>query len=225
MTDDSFEAHQAALDQENAERREALVKQYVERVEHRGQQEITVDDAVELLCVRDPTPLNGPVIPEALRDHGVQAADIRRHIENAVAMGGTKGLKTTNQKAKPGDWRLKLANLVEWANRWEVGNRHIAEEVAARLALSTDTPTTERTHRRAKQFSGKRERVLGAALAVVAHWPDQCQDKRGKFVPQNIADLIEQKSFLFFKDDDSDGEAPMNTRSMAEHIKHWLEKI
>lgn len=224
MEDDSFEAHQAALDEQNEKRRKALVKQYVERVKHRGSKEITVDDAIELLCACDPTPLDGATIPEALRDHAQQAGEVRPRIENAIAVGGAHGLKATNRKAKPGDWRIRLANLVEWAKRSEVGDSHIAEEVAARLELSTDAPTSERTHRRAEQFSGRRERVLGAALAVVTHWPDQCRGKHDKFVAQKIAELIEQKSLLLF-DGDDDGEAPMTVRSMAEHIKHWLEKI
>ena len=70
-----------------------------------------------------------------------------------------------------------------------------------------------------KRCSQHREKVLGAALNVLAKCPDQCYDQHGLVSGEKITRLIAAQSMRWF----DTAEPPMRTGEMAELIDKWLE--
>ena len=71
-----------------------------------------------------------------------------------------------------------------------------------------------------ERHAQNREQILGAALAVLAKWPDECRDSKGDPVASKIADLVEAKAHLFWLD----GQPPLKTDSIADHLREWIRK-
>lgn len=91
------------------------------------------------------------------------------------------------------------------------------QAIADKPKSAPTKPKGKRPHGNAVIHAQKREQVLGAALAVVAAFPDQC--KRGMwFNGKRIAALIETKAPLWFED----GEPPLDTGTMASLINGYL---
>jgi hypothetical protein len=65
----------------------------------------------------------------------------------------------------------------------------------------------------------ERERVLGAALALVTRFPQQCRDIHGFFDSRLIANLIVEKGALWF----DCGQPTLSPVAMAELLKPYLE--
>ncbi|MGH8578497.1 MAG: hypothetical protein ACREXJ_16650, partial [Gammaproteobacteria bacterium] len=64
-----------------------------------------------------------------------------------------------------------------------------------------------------------REKVLGAALNVLAKCPDRCYDQHGLVSGEKVTQLIAAQSTRWF----DTAEPPMRTGEMAELIDKWLE--
>ncbi|MFH0352443.1 MAG: hypothetical protein ACHBMF_11040, partial [Chromatiales bacterium] len=64
-----------------------------------------------------------------------------------------------------------------------------------------------------------REKVLGAALNVLAKCPDRCYDQHGLVSGEKITQLIAVQSMRWF----DTAEPPMRSGEMAELIDKWLE--
>jgi len=67
----------------------------------------------------------------------------------------------------------------------------------------------------------KREAVLGAALAILATFPEQCRTKTGTVQGTKITKLIEEKSPFLFKY--SRGEPPLSPDAITREINKWLK--
>lgn len=67
----------------------------------------------------------------------------------------------------------------------------------------------------------KRLEVLGAALSVLAEWPDQCKNLKGNIEISKISELVDSKALLFWPDT---GVAPLSSRGIKDLISKWLKK-
>ena len=72
----------------------------------------------------------------------------------------------------------------------------------------------------AERYGNGREQILGAALAVLASYPDRCKTRTGKIMGAKIAKIVFEKEPLFFEE----GEPPMNEESASRLINSWLKK-
>lgn len=81
--------------------------------------------------------------------------------------------------------------------------------------------SAQKTHGNTESNAKKREEILGAALAVLAKWPEDCQAGNGKIQATKIRDLIENKGYLFWLED---GEPPLKTSEIEKLIRGWLKK-
>ncbi len=72
-----------------------------------------------------------------------------------------------------------------------------------------------------ERHAANRAEVLGAALAVLAAWPEQCRSKEGKVQGAKIASLVDEKSGLLWPDT---GEAPLKKEKIAEFVNSWIKK-
>lgn len=65
----------------------------------------------------------------------------------------------------------------------------------------------------------EREAVLGAALAVVSRWPEQCRDAHGLIDPERVASCIETRAALWFEN----GAVPMPRADAEALLTRWLD--
>ncbi|WP_152565198.1 hypothetical protein [Methylobacter sp. BBA5.1] len=79
--------------------------------------------------------------------------------------------------------------------------------------------TKKKTHANAERFAKNREQVLGAALNVISHWPEQCQNGAGKYEATKIAKMIDEKSLMFWP---QTGEPPLSLDKMEREISKWI---
>lgn len=84
-----------------------------------------------------------------------------------------------------------------------------------------DTKTSSKPHGNTERFAKKREQVLGAALSVLARWPNECKNGLGKIEATKIRELIENKGYLFWREN---GEPPLSTGEIEKLIREWLNK-
>ncbi len=84
----------------------------------------------------------------------------------------------------------------------------------------SEKTTITKTHGNTEHNSGKREQVLGAAVAVLAKWPEECRDKKGEPVASKIAAMVDAKADLFWPD----AQPPLATESIADYIRDWIKK-
>lgn len=79
----------------------------------------------------------------------------------------------------------------------------------------------KKPHGNGERFAKTREEVMGAALSVLAKWPDQCQSSSRKFVAAKIAALIDEKALLFWP---LTGNPPLGREKIERNISEWLKK-
>lgn len=89
------------------------------------------------------------------------------------------------------------------------------------------TPTDAKPKAEVKKSDGheerharNREQILGAALSVLAKWPDECRTDRGDPLASKIARMVESKAELFW----SDAKPPLKLETIEEHIRDWIKK-
>lgn len=86
----------------------------------------------------------------------------------------------------------------------------------------TEKKPSTKPHGNAERYSGYREQILGAALSVIAHWPEQCKNNSGKFEAAKIAKLVDAKSFLFWP---KTGDPPLTLQKMERVISKWINRV
>jgi hypothetical protein len=77
-----------------------------------------------------------------------------------------------------------------------------------------------KTNNYAERHSKNREPVLGAALSVLASYPEKCKNKSGKLEATKIRTLIEEKAFLFWPE----REPSLSTENIERLLREWLKK-
>lgn len=176
------------------------------------------------LLRRDGLALLAGVDPEAAAELGsktvAQAEEALWSLLREAVAAGT--LRPLNPEAAPGDWRVTPAALYDWACRQGIPlpeaytnlMRFILKVLGGEAVPAGPAPTPEAPE------AGAREAVLGAALALVATYPEQCRGEEGWIEALPIARQIEQKRALWFE-----GAAPMPVEEMATLIERWLKTL
>lgn len=125
------------------------------------------------------------------------------------------------------DWRCAPIDLYQWARTsgvpipepFEALIQFIQRVVQRPAASSPDALCREPNPSARNDAPSTREKVLGAALNVLAKCPDRCYDKHGLVSGGKITQLIAAQSMRWF----DTAEPPMRTGEMAELIDKWLE--
>lgn len=84
-----------------------------------------------------------------------------------------------------------------------------------------DKEISTKTHKSTEINAQKREQILGAALSVLASWPNECKSNSGKIQATKIRELIENKGYFFWREN---GEPPLATSEIEKLIRLWLNK-
>jgi len=72
-----------------------------------------------------------------------------------------------------------------------------------------------------ERHATKREQILGAALSVLAGYPEQCRNKSGSLEATKIRLLIEEKALLFWPET---GSPVLSTEGIERLIREWIKK-
>ena len=70
-------------------------------------------------------------------------------------------------------------------------------------------------------FDLQREQVLGAALAVMAEFPEQCRNSKGRISVPAIARLIQEHQGVWFTDRDK----MMSATSIQDLLNKWIRTL
>ena len=71
------------------------------------------------------------------------------------------------------------------------------------------------------QLNDDRERILGAALAILAAYPDKCRNDKGQVDINKIIDILEDKGKFWF----SGGKPSLSGKARYELINRWLSTV
>jgi len=83
------------------------------------------------------------------------------------------------------------------------------------------SPTPSLINKYQERHAVKREGILGAALSVLASYPEQCKNKSGNIEATKIRAVIEEKALLFWPET---GEPALSTEGTERLIREWLKK-
>ncbi len=128
-------------------------------------------------------------------------------------------LKVINQSLDVESWRVKPEDFLKWAYKkgWDLPPDLL--EVMG-LSLQRKSFKVYSGHPNAEHHAQRRESVLKAALAVLVAYPDKCRI-RGKVSATAIASLIEQKSPIWFEDND----VPLSDREVKKLINGAINTL
>ncbi len=124
------------------------------------------------------------------------------------------------EKFETASKRYRPFGLIEWASNPARGIS-VPEELQT-WAKSLDTKPAGKennSHHLGEHFAKKREECLGAAIAVIANYPEQSGFKNGKLCGAKITRLIEENAEVFWPDD---GAPPLKTKQLEDLITHWI---
>lgn len=137
-----------------------------------------------------------------------------------INAGAGDTLKIINPEAKERQWRVKPKEFVQWLHKKGLRPRKELEEVLG-IKFKDENSRKENynDHANAEHQAQKRQKILEAALAVLAHYPDKCMEK-GKVSGTAIGRMIEQNSPFWFDD-----EVPVSERGVTDLINKALNTI
>ncbi len=73
-----------------------------------------------------------------------------------------------------------------------------------------------------ERHAKNREEVLGAALSVLAAWPEKCRYSNGKINASAIAELVIEKGYQFWHEN---GEPPLKKDKISRLVSDWIGKV
>lgn len=122
-------------------------------------------------------------------------------------------IERSNMKTGGSSDRLyKAKDVIKWAQ-----NQGMRIPKALGKAMSV-TPKKS-VHGNTLRFHEKREKVLGAAIYAMAHYPGQCKGQGDKFNGSSIANYIAAQPSKFFEN----GVTPLEKETMAKLINKYLK--
>jgi len=148
--------------------------------------------------------------------------------EMALRIDLEHGHHILNHKAPRDEHRLAVGRVLEWAAfngrldadkaaRWaEALGEHVRrayEKACEARNLPADYP-----HGNTAVNADKRAQVLRAALAVLAHYPEECRTKEGKVVATRLAGAVENYGYKIWHDDQ-----PLARKTMEDLFRDCLK--
>jgi len=139
-------------------------------------------------------------------------------------------LTAVNPAAEPADPEVRPAEFYRWAS---VSRVQMPEALVQLMEFVISTVAGEKDRIDAQggvsgsagddslEFDRQREMVLGAALAVMAEFPEQCRNRKGRLSVAAITELIMQHQGVWFPDP----EKMMSVAGMQDLINKWIKTL
>jgi hypothetical protein len=118
-----------------------------------------------------------------------------------------------------GDVLVKPLELLNWYSQ-----KSFLSDLPKVLAQALDNDVTHKPipHGNAERFAGFREQVLGAGIACLAMWPEDCRKGDGTVNASALARLVDDKAQLFWPES---MEVPLSPRVAEEQFRNWFSKV
>jgi len=130
--------------------------------------------------------------------------DLWEHAQHCVEQGL---LFVINKENPVDEWEAKPIDVYKWAaiSRVELPEQLTAlmEFIMMTLLSTANTSTDSPGDKSQSEASYNRdnERILGAALAMLATYPEQCMNKKGRVRAENIVSLINRNEAELFAEE------------------------
>jgi hypothetical protein len=164
-------------------------------------------DSWFLFSIAIPVCLGYPVDKINLARMTVDYKDAENQVRAALGVS----LKLINPEEKEDQWRVDPKLFVKWMVEKRIGalkaiQNYLLEDPEVRnLAVSST---------QSERHSAKREQIYIAAISILVNFPDQCIGKGNKISATEIARVMEEKSPLWFGDE----EPPLSSRVIKDVI-------
>ena len=133
-------------------------------------------------------------------------------------------LLVLNRESPADEWEAKPIDVYKWAavSRVELPKQLTAlMEFIMMSLLSTVNPSSDSrggNNQREENYNSDKEHILGAALAMLATYPEQCMNKKGRLKAENIVSLIGENENLLFSEKVPD----LSTTAAVDLVNKWI---
>lgn len=162
-----------------------------------------------------------------LNEESYRAQEVATWTALSDAFSNSAAAALINAAEPAESWRVKPSDYYQWLNKQAITVPDALDSlmqfilsVVSKPAQSHETMSIDDYANIVPQSrSSDREKVLGAALNIVAKEPDECRDPSGLMNGHALAEMINGQSVLWF---DSPS-PPMSVEAMGELLEKWLE--
>jgi len=173
-------------------------------------------------------PLLLSIDPEIYSDSSVDEAneqkyqDLWKHAQHCVEQDL---LLVLNRESPVDEWEAKPIDVYKWAaiSRVDLPEQlsNLMEFVmmAVLSTVNSSGDSSAGKSRKEASYNSDKEHILGAALAMLATYPEQCVNKKGRLRAEKIISLINEKEGSLFA-----GKAPdLSATASIDLINKWIE--
>ena len=173
-------------------------------------------------------PLLLSIDPEIYSDSSVDEAneqkyqDLWKHAQHCVEQDL---LLVLNRESPVDEWEAKPIDVYKWAaiSRVDLPEQlsNLMEFVmmAVLSTVNSSGDSSAGKSRKEASYNSDKEHILGAALAMLATYPEQCVNKKGRLRAEKIISLINENEGSLFA-----GKAPdLSATAAIDLINKWIE--
>ena len=149
--------------------------------------------------------------------------DLWAHAQHCVEQGL---LFVLNRESPVDEWEAKPIDVYKWAaiSRVELPEQlsTLMEFVVIMSLHSTRDDSSDSSASKSQSeasYIRDKEHILGAALAMLATYPDQCTNKKGRVRAENIVSLISKNESLLFAEKAPD----LSTIAAVDLVNKWIK--
>ncbi len=173
-----------------------------------------------------------PMTIEWKKDEALQKkmVELFQHAEHCIKQG--MSLSVVDSGQNPDDWEVVPTEFYCWAS---VSRVDVPQQLSTLMefVLSTIKQTTFVTDDKSAEpsspeaanlsqnFNQQAEMILGASLVLLAKYPQECRDSKGKVKATNIVQLINKHQDAWFKDKNLD----LSNSAKEDLINKWLSSL
>jgi len=174
---------------------------------------------IPLLLSMDPEKYSNSDLDETTEQ---KYQDLWEHAQHCVEQDL---LVVLNRESPVDEWEAKPVDVYKWAaiSRVELPEQltSLMEFVMMTLlsTVNTSNDTQGSNSQNEAAYNNDKEHILGAALAMLATYPEQCTNKKGLVRAENIVSLISKNESLLFVDKAPD----LSTTVAIDLVNKWLK--
>ena len=134
-------------------------------------------------------------------------------------------LVVLNRESPADEWEAKPVDVYKWAaiSRVElpVQLTSLMEFVMMSLlsTVNTSSDSSGGNSQSEAAYNSDKEHILGAALAMLATYPEECRNKKGRIRAENIVSLISKNESLLFVDKAPD----LSATAAVDLVNKWIK--
>jgi hypothetical protein len=134
-------------------------------------------------------------------------------------------LVVLNRESPVDEWEAKPVDVYKWAAISRVGlpvqlsslMEFVMMSLLSTVNASNDSPGAKSQSDTA--YNSNKEHILGAALAMLATYPEECRNKNGRIRAENIVSLISKNESLLFVDKAPD----LSATAAVDLVSKWIK--